>query len=409
MATIKLAEVFSITQVSSDNIKVWPTLAKMMEDIPKTEKVIIDAERVNLESPWLNIEFSKMLSRGNIHLIVYHSEEVCKNIKMLLNALTGKNNSVENLGTVFEEKPVSEKDNKVTVKKFRSVSYIVGEYGVIQIGKAFSTMSMPYMIEDLMYVINGMIPPKDFAKNITLDFEGVGAISKGLFEILHRGLKELVMKGIKLNIQNVGSADSEQLEILSALESGMQKGLGETEKMNILKRRLPMQTVGMLCKYENSRKTDECGRKGGGKILWSRISIFKGFAKDTGGITVAKFFTYHRDKFCTQIHKMMEFMEDEHEASVLEKTIVSVPLHELGFWDSFFGSTYHFNFMVQYKPDQSRTMWCVDSDGNRAHKSLTLPELAMVVLDDYGEQYNRRNLEEYIQETKIELSKYNEA
>lgn len=406
MQTIKLKSIINVTQISSNNMKIWPVITHMINKYNKTEKVVIDTEGIDLEEPWKNIGFRTMLARGHIHIIVYSAEETANRIKQLFMISTGTNNTVENTGTIIleEEEVINDRSNKRTVKLFEQSLYRINDLGVINIGNKFSSLSNSDIIDDLAFVVHSIIPPKGSANEIILDFENVDVVLEEALKNLYKQLKELRARGIKVTIRNLGMDGIEKLELMESIDKGMAVELNDDEKYSILQKELQINTVGMLTTYEYTRKLDMCGRRGNGIANESVVGVFKGYERNRSNEIYLKFDMYGESEFVSKVWKIYDMGMESDEADRLNKVGTRIRIDKIGFDEFYYAPDYHFNYLLQ-SDGKLYDYWQLDDNGNSIKVRLTLPELVKATFDEYGVQYNRDNLNEFIQKTNIKMHK----
>lgn len=177
--------------------------------------------------------------------------------------------------------------------------------------------------------------------------------------------------------------------------------------------------VGMLYRYQYSKKTDLCGRQGEGKVNFTSIAILREVNESNGFVT---FLEFEPKSFRTYIDSKAEsdngtYVDDrildsypitiKHESGddvmlFARETIYSVV--DIGLYDQFLGRRAHFDEVTQYFP-KNYGMHTLDENNNLVFEEYTLPEKVMEVLLDYKIDFDELFLEKNILKTKTELLK----
>lgn len=234
-------------------------------------------------------------------------------------------------------------------------------------------------------------------KNIIIE-TGMMSIQPNVTESMANMIKHIKSRGASLRIVSDDKSTRDRIGMYLDLDGAK---YSDNERLAILKARLTVGRVGLFFRYKSGRTVDDFGRSGKGEIQSIRIAIFLGITK-TGR---AVFRTYKQQTFYTRAHWYLEHDGEEMYAPAYED--VEASMSELGIYNDYIGSKYHFSSCVQYKAGGETTMYSVTESGNTIGVKMTIPEMAKAVFDDFGIKYEHESLEAYIDETRRLLDMQN--
>lgn len=426
MRDVRAKTIVSVDTISKGNIKPWIKLIDFMKEVPADEEINFTFEDIQVYQPWNAYTFINLLSDSRVHMTFINDEESVKTIELMLhlngfktgrivNRDTRTNNKEDKHLAVIQEKAKglqpyfhANPDGSVTFKVTERYDQI-GVIDTVKYIEAALVMRHEMTGETEMILDTG---------KITLYANILEAVSK-IFDTMHD-------IGVKLYINSGVAEINDKINLYRGL-SGSQAGT--REHFEICQARLKDNCVGMLAKYRDSKGKDEFGRHGRGEIVTNRIAIFRGF-KFKEGRPCLEFQVFNGKTFFPREHWYLEndsqilvfrtgrdmteverngynHFTDDGEAHTIKKMDVQdmvIPLEEVGIYNDFLGSKYHFMAPIQKHKRDSKNVFTINDDGFAKCVKMTIPELAKAVLDDYAIEYNKPELESCIARTKDILS-----
>jgi hypothetical protein len=152
----------------------------------------------------------------------------------------------------------------------------------------------------------------------------------------------------------------------------------------------------MLTRYEETKGRDMFGRCGSGIPRICRPAIFKGIQKQNGVYSVL-FREYRVNTFMTKQYYYLEHDYIEHPG--LRDLNTSIPIDNIGIYDSFVGRLYQFSRPIQQSAEESFVEYDIGQDGKIGTIKRTLAEHIKDVLDDFEIEYDEESLNLAITET----------
>jgi len=391
MEVKKLKEIYCVDTLSQD--KGWKKIA---EAIKGNDNIIIDFTGINVVEPWACIEFKRILSDTNVHMRFTNEEELTNRIKMMC-IIDGLNpDRIEN---IYVEVPKKETPEEKKLKRLsndiKELIEVVDNVGYIDLTKKYTQLGSSNTVIYIGYAVRA------FNKET------------GVKEYVVQTKDMFVQDNILDSVANlIVSLDDEniQLELDTNLEN-IQKNMGlhmhkatskkyDTKaKYEALKEQLKVGTPGMLLRYRKSNALDEFGRQGRGEVVSCRIAIFKGFSDvDDDQVPSAIFDTFNDNYFYTKQHWIIE--HDNTPPTSLWQDTVEADMDELGVWDMFLGSKFHFLRAVQKDPKENRVVIVdTDDEGRNIKETCTIPRRMQLVFDDWGVDYDVEELAKDIEQT----------
>ena len=168
------------------------------------------------------------------------------------------------------------------------------------------------------------------------------------------------------------------------------------QRVNIIKENCSENEVGILIKYKDSKAKDETGRFGHGEKQYCRVAILRDFDEDTGKAT---FETFVNKTFYTQYHWQLE--HDNETLDNLDSELVRVDIAELGYKDFVSGTRYHFIRPKSYNNNRYLVRY-LDENNNNTKDHVSLARRIKLVMDDWGVDYNKVELDKIIEAESAE-------
>lgn len=394
----KLRDFYNVDTISQD--KGWLKIINAVKDI--NEPFEIDFTGINVVDPWDLQNFKQLLKNPFVNMKFTNNEEIVSKIKMLciLDGLDESrivNEEVELPRVKTSEEKKIEKYGTDLIPYFKNR----GEVYEFDVTQKYSQMHSTNTLNYIRYAIDRI------AENGNSNF----LINIGTVSIQPNVLKELSEMIVKYNSEgitlNVNLENEEDIKNMGLLMHKSTENFDELKKADFFRNNSSklIGMVGLLLKYKKSRTVDEFGRHGKGEIISSRIAVITDvfmYGTDTATICVD---SYNDNYFYTKQQWIVE--HDNEEPDCLHKDSLEIDSSQLGFHDLFLGSKYHFLKPLQKDLSENRKVIIgINSDGTNKKKICTIPERIKIVFDDWGVEYNKELLDEYIEQTNNKL-RYN--
>ena len=402
MKTIKLKEVYNVTQISCRNQEPWNKIIEIISGWPNEDKIIVDTEGVILEDPCFNPAFKKLMGDKRVKIIVYNSSLVAERIRVLCTASGYDLDRVENKGEIKIIKKNTKEYDDGLVAKFEACCQVNNDERalIFMVKEAVTQIGNPKTAYSLREAMLRKIKETGY-KEVILDFGNIfiQEITLGLF---HKIVKEAVEEDERLEVKIANLYDAQKFNMFKSAGEGFNSDKPLIERLQLFKDNIPLGMVGLLCRYKQTRRKDMLGRSGDGAPLWSRFAIYRGVEKKGDSVKdgiYVKFQVFRANDFYTKIHKIMEDNDPDPE---LRSELVKIDFDELGILNLYTGSDYHFNSPEQYRENASiymRTIIDIAGKSVTAYGPVRLPNAAKAVLDDYGIKYDKEKLDEAIKNT----------
>lgn len=397
MSVVKLKELYPATQVSSRNSEAWKLAFETAQSIEGNEEIIIDTEGMLIEDPCGNIDFKKLMTDKRVVLLLHNSSMIAELIKVFCISCGYDENRIRNEGVITEIVTEKPKFDAELVEMFKSSHTVEENNIIIDVSKSVSQVGSEMTAKSIIEAMRQLSVELGIS-DLILDFNSIH-IQDNVLAPLHKLLKEL-SNDCSIKVANL--PDARRFNTIKSADEGFNSEMPLVEKIKMFKESMALGTVGFLCKFKNSRKKDALGRCGDGIPLWSRYAIYRGCKKKgetvKDGLILA-FDVYKPNDFYTKVHQVMEFENSEPELKCMR---VTMDFEELGIFDRYTGTGYHFNLPIQYKRKDSINMRVEEKFQGKSctiFGPVRLPEVAKYVLDDFGVKYNKEKLEEAIAKT----------
>lgn len=398
MKTVSAHDVLGLDTISKGNNKPWDKLISYMEENGVDEKVNFDFRGMEIIQPCSSDSFLKLLANPNFCMTLHNNANVAGSIIIMCTLNNQDTSRIVNEDDVIE--PVESPEDKAAremAKQLLEYFETNGEVGTLQIHKRFDQIGVPKTVRYIREAMK-LYADETGIKNIILNTEMMG-IQPGVMEEVANLVNDMKEIGVHLTIRT----ENQDVKI----KIGMYHGLGDSsysvvEKLEIMKARLVIGRVGILTRYKEGRAKDEFGRQGKGEKASTRIAIFMGFSKGDNTI-IAKFRSFNNHTFYTMDHWYLG-----HDGEILNKPAyddIEIPIEQLGIYNDFVGTKYHFSTAIQYATGGEIVMYHVGDNGSVIGQTYTIPERAKAVFDNFGIDYDSESLNAYIEETKRILSK----
>lgn len=402
MEVILVRDIYTVDTISKGNARAWNKLMEYMDGQAPDADILFDFKGIEVVQPWSTNEFKKFMQDSRVHIKLWGAEQTVNSINIMcsLNGIKGERAINE---AVIAEKVPTKEEKQIANMAVQLQDYFNAEnpdYVEFQIHRRFDQIGVPITVQYIEAAIYKYLENHD-CKKIKINFKRM-VIQVAVVE----HVANLVNKfgDVEIEVYSEDEETAKKLEMYRSLAGN--KSVPGQEKMKIIKARLYPGKVGMLIKYKDSKAVDEFGRKGKGKPVSCRVSIFKGMKKNKDGFIVLCFTTYSVSTFFTKIHWALE--HDNEILDALDTKEEEVMLDEFGMYNDFLGSKYHWITPVQVRPDDTCIMFDIE-DGKVVYLRMTIPERIKAVFDDYEVEYDKEGLEKYIEETKKRLESFTET
>lgn len=381
----------------------WKTIREYLEDKGYVgegkEDVMLDFKNISVTEPRKHNNFKLLLKYDNLYMTFYNIESDVAQIK--IECILNKYNKER-----FTNIDIK-KDKKVPMQELKIINgaksvmdkfEFDGDKLIFNMSKHYSQMNNGMTVMYITRAAETIIDSKNGEIKSMLIILGSIASNSSTVELMVKSSISIEKKyGITVDFD----VDNPDVEKLFNLHMHV-KTVGESndsDRLNAFSK-LSDDEVGILIKYKNGRAVDEFGRLGHGEVVSSRVAIYKGtVSTDDEGIKVL-FQSFNSNKLYTKQHWAIE--NDGEELSELDFSEVSVKISDIGLEDLFLGRQYHFIKPIQRDINENISLYSLDDD-KLIRNSVTIPERARLVFDDFGIQYNREELEKAIRITAVNL------
>lgn len=398
MITKKLKELYNVDTISQD--KGWKKVGIAIDEIQKgtDDDIMIDFSSTNVVDPWQSIEFNKLLKNNKLHMRFVNNEQIVNKIKMMCIIYGISTDRIENIVVeIPKEKTVEEKKieqfGKSLMQYFKDDGH--NEF-VFNVSDRYDQLQSTNTVNYIDFAIRELNKTNG-ATNFIIVLNRITVLSNVIraFAKLIVDYKEI---GVTLKIDTDNNDLAKELGLFIHLATNDRYTNSERVKsFNKLKPNTP----GILIRYKKSKATDDFGRQGKGEIVSSRIAIFK-CINNNGNGDIAVINTFNNNYFYTKQHWMIE--HDNEEPTSLHEEEISIPMEEIGLYDEFLGSRYHFIMPVQRSIDESKVVIVdIDENGKNLKRLCTIPERMKIVFDDWGIEYDKDAIEKAINDTTTKL------
>lgn len=395
---IIVKEVIGVDTISNGNNKPWDRILEYMESIESSEIIEFDFKGVEVYNPFGSDSFKKLLSKPNFGMTIHSNEKLVDSIKLMCVMNNQDDTRVKGVKPVVVHiETEEEKKIKKTAQDLQK--YFVQDndnHSTFNICDRYDQIGVPitvsYMYESIRIYSEstGIKDIKVYTKRMIIQPSVVDLVAKLIDDMQEFNIKLTIVSDDK-DIQD---------------KIGMYRGLVESgctggdDRYNVMKEKLVTNKVGIILKYKEGRAKDEFGRYGKGEVVSSRVAIFKEFIQKDG--ICAKMHVFSNNKFYTKMHWYLE--HDSENLKSVEYEELIIPIEQLGVYNDFIGTKYHFSTAVQYQADDV-IMYHIDSTGKVIGQPYTIPERIKAVLDDFNMDYDKESLEAYIQATNEILNR----
>lgn len=396
---INARSILNLDTISKGNNKPWDKLIAFMDEQPADMPLEFDFRGIEVIQPCSSDSFMKLIGDKRFHMTVYNSESTVKSVKLMC-TLNGQD--PDRIKNVKDEMP------KVLTAEEKSVMRMAEQLQpyfetndaktscVLHVYRRFDQIGSPNTVKYIDAAIHKYIENTDIKEiKVYLQMMSVQpSVVDAMVKMIEDGNKE----GIYITLC---SDDKETQDKLDMSQDLCKANYSISEKFQIMKSRLTMNRVGLLTRYRAGKAKDQFGRQGRGEVATVRVSLFRGFVNKDGRV-LAKFRTFNSDYFYTRDHWYLE-----HDGEVINEPKcddIYVGIDELGIYNDFIGTKYHFSTAVQYGKGGEVTMYSTSDNGGVIGTVMTIPERAKAVFDDFNIKYDAESLESYIEETKRILS-----
>lgn len=393
-------EILGIDTISQGNDKPWQKLLQYMDEHKTEVPINFDFVGISVISPCTSPSFIKLLSNPNFCMTIYNKEELANSIRLLCTLNCFNPDRVTNI-EYAKPKKVDSNESRINALANELIGYFYSEVGsneiTVPLFKRFDQIGHP---DTLKYIETAIRRFADATKCEQVRIHtGKMYIQPHMIDAIVAMCDRLYKDGIDVYF------DSDIKQVQNNLDMGFalsKANYSLPEKFKIMKGKLHKNRVGILTKYKDGKAKDEFGRQGRGEIVSTRLAIFKGFTKQKGAIK-AIFCVFSTDELYTSTHWALE--HDGEELEFPKHDMVYINIADLGIYNDFVGTKYHFSTAIQYAPGGEVVMFFLDESGKVSSKSLTIPERAKAVFDDFEIEYDKESLDAYITETRKILNK----
>lgn len=398
---INVHKLLGIDTISAGNNKPWMTLIAHMDGVPADEHVTFDFGGLTIKDPYTSDGFIQLMRDKRVSMVFHNSDAMVKNIKLscLINNI---NCSITNV-----DDPVVVEETKEEKRLRTAVNHLAAAFetdatmtiGTLPVYKVYDQIGQVGTVK----YIEGAI--KKYCKDTGIKDVSVVTGNMNVQLFLIKAMAEMVMrfKGEGIEVKFL-STNKEFVDNMNMRLDICESEYDDNDRFKLMQKKLCPNKVGILTRYREGKAKDEFGRYGKGEQLSARIAVFIGFARQNGEV-VAHFRSYNSSTFYTKVHWALE-----HDGEVLKKLDSQdhyIKMSEIGIYNDFIGSRFHFSTAVQYAPNGSERMFNLVGQDKVVARYLTIPERAKAVFDDFDIPYDRASLVAYINETMNILATYN--
>lgn len=402
MKEIIVSNVYPVTQISKGNNTPWEKLGAIAAE--EQGDILFDFDGIELQEPWSNLEFKRLMSNPRVHLKVYSSEKLKDTINIMCLMANYKPNRVEN-EDIIQPGELSSKDKQIMnlAKRFEDNIDIGQGSGVLNICDVVDQIGSATTVDALEKALLNFSKNTN-VKSFIVDTESI-FIQMNIIERLAALIGKMMDNGIELSILSEDPDTAGNIRTYQCV-AGTAK-LTESDRVKIFKDNVAVNTVGMLSRFKETKGKDAFGRCGDGIPIICRPAIFRGVVKESGHYLL-RFTEFNGSTFFTKIHYKLEHDMEEHPGLISNE--ISIPITNIGLCNMFVGALYHFNMPIQYNPDDYITTYKEedgdDEDGDVVQIKRNLPEHIKSVLDEFKIKYNNMALIYAIGETFRYLKKF---
>lgn len=392
MKVINVKDVYKGDTISQNNEKAWLGLLELLK--MEQQDVLFDFKGVEVYEPWTNNAFKQFISNEQVYMKVYYNKKLATGIDLMCK-LGGLK-----YGRVFNEEAVQvvKEDPMVQNIANQLQQYFVtspnGDTAFMQVYRRFDQISS---VNAVKYIEKAILifSERTGIHNIVIGTAGI-TVQKEVIKLLIDLIVSMHNKGLMVRIESKDEYVMEKVSIYQNMKT--LKRLGVKDREQIIRNLIPIKTVGMLARYRSSKSVDEFGRQGNGEPISIRATIYEGIGKNKDGILSMKFTSFNGNTFYTRDHWSLE-----NDGEVLNRLSTNehlIPLNEIGIYNEFFGTRYHFYQPIQTTLDGYTTLYSLDDFGRLISSKVNIPMRIKLVLDDWGIEYNKDELLKSIIETK---------
>jgi hypothetical protein len=388
----KLKELYRVDNISSE--KSWSNVLDVIKDI--TEPLLIDFTGANIVDPWDFASFKVILSMDNIHMRFVNKPELVTRIQMMCVIGGNRKERIENIVVeVPKEKTLDEKKVEANGIRLKSSFIIKGDTAVIEVNKTMSQIHNTLTIKNMEYAIK--LIHEESGINKFMVVLGNMSVLDSVLDVL----AEVIVDGAKTGLDIAVDLDKE--ESIKKLQLYLYKATNNkyaiSDKAVIIRKLMSnnKDIPGFLIKYKRSKATDDFGRHGKGEAISSRVAILR---EVVGNKVIVE--TFNGNYFYTKQHWMAN--NDNEMLDNLHSEIIEINIDEIGLYDNFLGSKYHFVKPIQQrKSESSNIVVDVDESGNVIKRYCNVTERIKEVFEDWEVQHDKELLKQYIEEAKEKL------
>lgn len=410
MKEILMRSLYPVDMVSKGNSKPWTIIMDYMEKNGKDTDVLFDFKGILLYPPTSDMEFRKMMLNEHIYLRIWNNVSLAEDIDRLC-LLDGVKSGRVDSQQIKVKKPKSDEEKRIECMAKELQKYFVKKsdtISILEVYRRYDQLVMENTIKYIMEAIKLYTDNNQSVRSIVIDTGNI-VVQTSIIEKL-ANMEKVLMMDFQRNISiEIESKNKEILRKLAIYNEIGNKNISPEEKLDYIRNMLVPGKVGLLMRYRDSKAVDEFGRKGRGEVVSNRIAIYRGL-KRYGNNTniVLSFTTFNKLTFCTKEHWYLE--NDNEILKRMDTDTVDVTLEQFGMYNKFLGSKYYFGAPIQPTDDndENTTLYSIDTDtGRLLSKDYTIPELIKAVFDDWDIEYNKEEIQYYIDESKrlIELNK----
>lgn len=399
MRVIKVRDIYSVTQISKRNDRAWEKLIDTMEEIQEGQDVMLDFEGIELEEPWSNEVFNKLIRDERVHIKVYSSEAIKETVDLACRLGGLKPGRIENEDNIIESTDDELSDGvKRMVQRFADAMITCDDRMLIDVTDIVDQISDENTIKSIELAIRECIEEtgnKKYAVNTDSMF-----IQINIIEVLSRMIGRFRKEGIDVVVMSTDDDVVNKISIYQNLDRI--KKLNTADRIRIFKETIELGTVGMISKFKETRRRDEFGRKGDGVPIVCRVCIFRGMEGENVVLE-----TFNGKYFFTRVHYSLD--RDGEILQDLPREIYRIPIDDMGLCDKYIGSTYHFSKPIQYDERGSMETYEITEEGSMRRVVLTLPQYIKLVLEDFEVEHDKVSLVNAINETDKYMRKYKDT
>lgn len=401
MIVKECSELYSGNIISQE--KSWAKLAQAVEDfldtIDENEEIEILFSGVNITSPWNHMSFMQLLRNKRVHMRFTNQGELVARIKASAILNGGYPDNIINISI---EKPKQKTAAELRIESngeiIKDLFKLVGNRYEWEVKSKYGQIYNSNTMDWIKYGIDKLISESDITEYY-LDLANVQ-----LSPVVIQSFADMIIlyetTGITITLNITNEEDIKRFNL--SMHKAVTQVYTKKERVRAVRKNLVKGNPGLLIKYKKSKAVDEFGRHGKGDVVSCRIAVFRDLKiKDDETVFIVD--AYNKDYFYLKYHWMAE--NDGEQLEKLVKETLEIKMEDIGLLNIYLGASYHFIEPIQQDiSENEKVIYGVTERGTNKSKMCTIPERMKLVFDDWGVEYDKERLDEYIRLTNERLA-----